>query len=69
MVWRLQLILSVSDHLITHGNHLFSNFIYILSYPLCTCMYWTKLINVANKCDKNANAKLLETIVGHNVHI
>ena len=67
MVWRLQLILS--DHLITHGNHLFSNFIYILSYPLCTCMYRTKLINVANKCDKNANAKLLEAIVGHNVRI
>ena len=69
MVWRLQLILSVSDHLITHGNHLFSNFIYILSYPLCTCMYWTKLINVANKCDKKANANFLEAIVGHNVHI
>ena len=33
------------------------------------CMYRTKLINFSNKCDKNANAKLLEAIVGHNVHI
>ena len=56
MVWRLQLILSVSDRLITHGNHLFSKFIYILSYPLCTCMYWTKLmlpINVIKMLTRN----------------
>ena len=40
MVWRLQLI---SDYLVTKGNHLSSNFIKILSYPLCTYGHRTKL--------------------------
>ena len=67
MVWRLQLILS--DHLTTQGNHLSSNFIYIFSYPQRSCIYRTKLINVASKCGKKAKAKMLEAILEHNVHV
>ena len=67
MVWRLQLILS--GHLTTQGNHLSSNFIYIFSYPLRSCMYRTKLTYVASKCGKIAKAKMLEAILDHNVHV
>ena len=61
MVWRLQLILS--GHLTTQGNHLSSNFTYIISYLLRLCMYRTKFTNLASKCGKIAKAKI------PNVHI
>ena len=53
---------------ITPGKHLSCNLIKIFSYPLCACMNRAKLTIVANECGKKFNAKMLEAILGHNVH-
>ena len=36
---------------------------------LCSCVYRTKLTNVANKCGKKVKIKMLEAIVEHNIHV
>ena len=48
--------------------HLFSTFIYILSYTLFIYRYRTRLTNFANKYVKTSlKQKMLEAIAGHNV--
>ena len=40
-----------------------------LCYLSCSCLYWTKLINVVNKCGKKVEEEKSEAIVGQNVHV
>ena len=39
------------------------------NYPLCSCLYGTKLSNVFNECGKKVKAKMSEAIVEHHVHV
>ena len=65
---------NLSDHLITQGNQLSSNFdlyliksLVILHFHVCTGLSY--LTNVVNKCGKKVQAKMSEAIEKDNVHV